>query len=255
MSVVFKSLKLIKENRELRKKLNEYEFYHPPRECPICGYKGIDFRPYPQLIHKEVMCPRCWGQERHRAVWLYLEENNYLLNDGNKVLHFAPEEPFYDLFKSKNIEYHAVDLYPTSPRVEEKMDIQDIQYDDDYFDLIYCSHILEHVPDDIKAMRELLRVLKPGGIAIIMVPINGVVYELPFDESKTYEDENINTPEAREKYYGQDDHVRLYGSDFKERLLEAGFTIKSDDFIKKLGFETIERYALLRNESLFECTK
>lgn len=252
---MFKTLRLLKENRELRKRLNEYEFFHPPKECPICGYKGIDFRPYPHLIHKEVMCPSCWGQERHRAVWLYLEENPHLLEKGNKVLHFAPENLFYDLFKSKNLEYHPVDLYLDNPHVEEKMDIQDIQYEDDYFDFIYCSHILEHVPDDRKAMKELLRVLKPNGIAVIMVPINGVVYDLPFDESKTYEDENINTPEAREKYYGQHDHVRLYGADFKERLLESGFTIKSDDFIKKLGVETIERYALLRNESLFECTK
>ncbi|WP_296866666.1 class I SAM-dependent methyltransferase [uncultured Methanobrevibacter sp.] len=252
---MFKTLEIINENRRLRKKLNEYERQYPPKECPVCGYKGIDFMPYPQIIHKEVKCPNCFSQERHRATWLYLEKNEHLLEKGNKILHFAPERPFYDLFKSKDIEYHAVDLYSTNPLVEEKMDIQDIHYDDDYFDFIYCSHILEHVPDDFKAMRELRRVLKPGGIALIMVPINGVVYELPFDESKTHEDENINTPEAREKYYGQDDHVRLYGSDFKERLLESGFNLLSDDFIKKLGFETIERYALLRNESLFECTK
>ena len=104
-------------------------------------------------------------------------------------------------------------------------------------------------------MSELFRVLKPEGIALIMVPMNGVVYELPFDESKTYEDENITTPEAREKYYGQEDHVRLYGADFKERLIESGFNVLSDDFIKKLGFDTIEKYALIRNESIFECTK
>lgn len=252
---MFRNLKLINENRKLRKKLNKYEMFYPPKECPICGYKGIDFEPYPQLMHKEVICPDCRGQERHRAAWLYLEQNKHLLNAGNKILHFAPEQPFYDLFKSKDIEYHAVDLVPTNPRVEEKMDIQNIQYDDNYFDFIYCSHILEHVPDDIKAMSELRRVLKPGGIALIMVPINGVVYDLPFDESKTYEDDKIDTPELREKYYGQDDHVRLYGSDFKERLLKSGFNLLSDDFIKKLGIETIDRYALIRNESLFECSK
>ena len=78
---------------------------------------------------------------------------------------------------------------------------------------------------------------------------------MPFDESKTYEDDKIDTPELREKYYGQDDHVRLYGSDFKERLLKSGFNLLSDDFIKKLGIETIDRYALIRNESLFECSK
>ena len=252
---MFGTLKLINENRELRKKLNEYEECYPPKICPICGYKGIDFKRFPQIIHKEVICPNCDCQERHRAVWLYLEKNSHLFKDGNKILHFAPEKPFYDLFKSNDTEYHGVDLFQTSSRVEEIMDIQDIHYDDDYFDLIYCSHILEHVPDDRKAMSELFRVLKPEGIALIMVPMNGVVYEFPFDESKTYEDENITTPEAREKYYGQEDHVRLYGADFKERLIESGFNVLSDDFIKKLGFDTIEKYALIRNESIFECTK
>lgn len=252
---VFRNVNLINKNRSLKKKLNAYERYCPPKECPVCGYKGIKFRSFPNIIHKEVLCPDCESQERHRACWLYLEENSYLLNDGNKILHFAPEPAFYDLFKSKNIEYHPVDLVYNSARVEELMDIQNIGYDDNYFDFIYCSHILEHVPDDIKAMRELRRVLKPDGVALIMVPMNGVCYDLPFDETKTIENEEYNTPELREKFYGQNDHLRLYGSDFRERLLESGLNIKSDDFIKKLGFEKIEQYALIRNEILFECTK
>lgn len=252
---VFRNVNLINQNRSLRKKLNEYERCYPPKECPVCGYKGIDFKHFPQIIHKEVICPNCGSQERHRATWLYLEENIGLLSKGNKILHFAPEPAFYDLFKSKDVEYHPVDLVYNSARVEELMDIQNINYEDNYFDFIYCSHILEHVPDDIKAMKELRRVLKPEGIALIMVPINGISYELPFDENKTMENEEYDTPELREKYYGQNDHLRLYGSDFKERLLKSGFNIVSDDYIKKLGFETIERYALIRNESIFECTK
>ena len=75
------------------------------------------------------------------------------------------------------------------------------------------------------------------------------------DENKTLEDEKINTDELREKYYGQFDHLRLYGKDFKERLIESGFKIKSDDYIKRLGYETIEKYALIRDENIFECTK
>ena len=247
--------KTLKENKKLNKKLREYEKIYPPKECPICGYKGIDFKPYPQIIHKEVECPKCRSHERHRALWLYFQKNEHLLKEGNKFLHFAPEPQFYELFKSKGMEYHRADISKENWWIDEIIDIQNIPYEDNYFDLIYCSHILEHVPDDRKAMKELYRVLKPGGTTLILVPINGIAFELPYDENKTLEDERINTDELREKYYGQFDHVRLYGKDFKQRLIESGFTVSSDDFIKKLGFETVERYALIRDENIFECTK
>ncbi|MBE6505273.1 MAG: class I SAM-dependent methyltransferase [Methanobrevibacter millerae] len=259
MNITFfnkRHLKLIKENRELRKKLNQYEQVYPPKECPICGYKGIDFQSYPNIIHKEVMCPACGSHERYRAIWLYLENNKELLENHKKVLHFAPEIHFKELFESKDVEYHGVDLNPERhPFVEEKVDIQDIPYNENYFDLIICSHVLEHVPDDIKALNELRRVLKPGGVALILVPMNGISYNLPYDESKTLEKEEYNTPELRDKYYGQFDHLRLYGTDFKERILESGFELLSEDFIKRLGMETIERYALIRDERIYECTK
>lgn len=247
--------KLLKENRKLNERLDKYEKAYPPKECPICGYKGIDFRPYPQIIHREVECPNCLSHERHRALWLYFKQNSHLLTNGNKFLHFAPEEQFRPHFEKCDIEYHPVDISDENWYIKEIVDIQDIPYQDDYFDLIYCSHILEHVPDDKKAMNELCRVLKPGGTALILVPINGIAFELPYDETKTLEDEKYNTPELREKYYGQFDHLRLYGSDFKDKLIDSGFKIRSDDFIKRLGFETIERYALIRNENIFECTK
>lgn len=247
--------KISKENKRLNKRLNEYEKAYPPKECPICGYKGINFRQYPQIIHREVECPKCRSHERHRALWLYFKENENLLKEGNKFLHFAPEPQFYELFKGRGMEYHRADISKENWMIDEIIDIQNIPYDDDYFDLIYCSHILEHVPDDRKAMKELYRVLKPGGTALILVPINGIAFELPYDENKTLEDERINTDELREKYYGQFDHLRLYGKDFKERLIESGFEISSDDFIKRLGFEAVERYALIRDENIFECTK
>lgn len=242
--------KLSKENKKLKSKLKEYE-----KECPICGYKGVDFRPYPQIIHKEVECPKCYSHERHRALWLYFQQNMHLLKEGNKFLHFAPENAFNKLFTSSQVDYYPVDISWKNPFIKETLDIQDIPYENNYFDLIYCSHVLEHVPDDKKAMNELLRVLKPGGTALILVPINGIAFELPYDETKTLEDKRYNTPELRDKYYGQDDHLRLYGKDFKDKLIDVGFKVLSDDFIKKLGYETVERYALIREENIFECTK
>ncbi|MBE6501052.1 MAG: glycosyltransferase [Methanobrevibacter thaueri] len=240
---------------ELTENLNEYKKIYPPKECPICGHVGIDFRPYPQIVHREVECPNCLSHERHRALWLYFRQNNHILKNGNRVLHFAPEEQFRKLFSECDIEYHPVDVSDEKWHIEEIVDVQDIPYEDNYFDLIYCSHVLEHVPDDKKALSELYRVLKPGGTALILVPINGIAFELPHNYEKTLEDAKYNTPELREKHYGQFDHVRLYGTDFKDRLMESGFDIKSDDFIKNLGHETVERYALIKDENIFECTK
>ena len=248
--------KIIKENRELKEKLKQYEKVYPPKECPICGYRGIDFISFPNIIHKEVICPNCNSHERHRALWLYFQEKDELIRDGIRILHFAPEHFFKDMFTSKNTEYHSADLNPgmyTEPG--EIIDIQDIPYEDDYFDLILCSHVLEHVPDDMNALAELHRILKPGGIALILVPMNGVSYNLPYDELKTLENEEYNTPELRDKYYGQHDHLRLYGADFKERIFKSGFELLSEDFVKLLGLETIDRFALVRNEKIFECTK
>ena len=249
------SERLSKKNKKLNKKLGQYEKAYPPKECPICGYKGIDFMPYPQIIHREVECPNCHSHERHRALWLYFKNNPQLLANKSRLLHFAPEPQFRELFEKSDMEYYPVDVSDEKWVIDEVVDVQDIPYEDNYFDLILCSHVLEHVPDDRKAISELYRVLKPGGTALILVPINGIAFELPYDETKTLEDERFNTPELREKHYGQFDHVRLYGSDFRERLVECGFEIKSDDFIKKLGYETVERYALIRNENIFECTK
>ena len=246
----------INENEEeLTKTLNKYKEIYPPKECPICGYVGIDFRPYPQIIHREVECPKCLSHERHRALWLYFRQNNHLLKNGKRVLHFAPEEQFRKLFSKCDIEYHPVDISDENWYIDEIVDVQDIPYEDNYFDLIYCSHILEHVPDDKKALSELYRVLKPGGPAVILVPINGISFELPHNYKRTLENEKYDTPKLREKHYGQFDHVRLYGTDFKDRLIESGFEIKSDDFIRKLGHETVERYALIKDENIFECTK
>lgn len=249
----YESLK--QENILLKEEIEKYKRVYPPKECPICGYKGIDFKPYVSVIHREVECPQCRSHERHRALWLYFHERKDLLKKGNTFLHFAPEIQFNELFRSSGMEYHPVDLSTENSLSEEIVDIQDIPYEDNYFDLIYCSNVLEHVPDDKKAMKELYRVLKPNGMALILVPINGITYERPYDKSKTFENDEYNTPELREKYYGQFDHLRLYGTDFKDKLIDAGFEVLADDYIKNLGPEIIDKYALIKDENIFECTK
>ncbi|MDL2246066.1 class I SAM-dependent methyltransferase [Methanobrevibacter sp. OttesenSCG-928-K11] len=247
--------KLLHENTELNKRIKQYEAVYPPKECPICGYEGIDFKPYDNIIHKEVECPNCKSHERHRALWLYFHENKDILKKGNTFLHFAPEIQFNEMFRNSGMEYHPVDISSENSLIEEIIDIQDIPYEDNYFDLIYCSNVLEHVPDDNKAMNELYRVLKPGGLALILVPINGISYEMDCDKSKTFEDEKYNTSELRDKYYGQFDHLRLYGTDFKSKLENVGFNVIADDYIKNLGHEVIDKYALIKDENIFECVK
>ncbi len=246
---------LLEENAKLNQELEQYKKVYPPKKCPICGYEGIDFEPYVNIIHREVECPQCKSHERHRALWLFFHERKDILKKGNRFLHFAPEIQFNDLLRNSGIEYHPVDIDDANTLVEEIVDIQDIPYENDYFDVIYCSNVLEHVEDDEKAMNELYRVLKPGGRALILVPINGISYEIPVDKSKTYENPEYNTPELREKYYGQFDHLRIYGTDFKDKLTNVGFKVISDDYIKNLGHEIIDKYALIKDENIFECTK
>ena len=164
-----------------------------------------------------------------------------------RVLHFAPEEIFYRLFSSfKDIDYWTADLEPKryGGMVRKQVDITDITFDDNFFDLIMCTHVLEHIPDDKKAMSELYRVLKPGGLAFLNVPI--------FNIPQTFEDPRINTPELRSKYYGQFDHVRAYGQDYPQRLQEAGFEVQ---LFTVNDEKLLKRYGLDRNEKIFLCRK
>ena len=132
------------------------------------------------------------------------------------VLHVAPEEVFEKLLRHQlGDDYLTADLL--NPRAMVKMDITDIRYPDESFDVIYCSHVLEHVPDDRKAMHEFFRVLKPSGWAVLLVPIIG---------ERTFEDSSITDPIQRSKLFGQEDHVRNYGRDYVDRLRGAGFYVE-----------------------------
>ncbi len=163
------------------------------------------------------------------------------------MLHIAPEYTLSNLLKKlTNLNYITADLDPKRAMVQ--MDITDIQYPDNSFNVIYVSHVLEHIPDDRKAMSELCRVLKPNGWAILLVPIWA---------EKTIEDPHLKTPEERQKLFGQHDHVRRYGFDgkYKERLEEAGFKVKVEPYAKTLGHVKVKRYGLAEGEDIYFCKK
>ena len=206
-------------------------------ECNVCGAGLRAFARGP-ATQGELQCPFCYSRPRHRTAYIYLQERTNLFDGTPKsMLHIAPEFSLGTKFGAiPNIDYLSGDLNPEAAMVE--MDITDIQYPDDTFDVIYCSHVLEHVPDDRTAMRELARVLKPGGWALIAVPI--------LRRDKTFEDPAITSPEDRARIYGQWDHVRVYGPDFADRLREEGFDVTVDDFAKGFTGEMVRRHGLSR---------
>jgi SAM-dependent methyltransferase len=165
-----------------------------------------------------------------------------------KFLHIAPEICFIKPFEElKNLDYITADL--ESPLAKIKMDIHDMPFDDNTMDAVMCNHVLEHVEDDKLAMGEILRVLKPGGWAILQVPFFNPVPE------KTFEDPTIVKPAEREKAFGQDDHVRMYGQDYPERLRKAGFVVTEDHFVQDLDRGIIERHGLPADETIYFCQK
>lgn len=218
--------------------------------CPCCKSSFREFAPYGYANRPHARCPNCGSGERHRLLWLYLEQRTRLFEDRVKVLHFAPECFLYEMFsKLPNIDYHACDLNPDRySKGVHKMDITDIDYLDNTFDVILCIHVLEHISDDKKAMSELYRVLKKGGFAILQVPVD-------INLERTYEDFTITTRSGRSIAFGHPEHVRVYGRDYKDRLESIGFNVKADDFVKSLSPEDQCRYVLTKDEEIYVCTK
>ncbi|SUW09327.1 type 11 methyltransferase [Brachyspira pilosicoli] len=219
--------------------------------CPICGYSGKEFLPFGVVKRKNAQCPNCKSLERHRLYYLYLLRK---INADKKlkVCHFAPEKSIKDTFDLfKNIDYISCDIVPN--RAMCVQDITSTTFEDNYFDIVFCSHVLEHIPDDIKAMKELRRILKPDGFAILQVPY---FYNWKGEELKTtYEDFSITSPEEREKAFGQNDHVRVYTKeDYVNRLNKSGFNVYEDNFYYTLSDKAIKKYSLIE-EVIFYCTK
>jgi SAM-dependent methyltransferase len=212
-------------------------------ECPCCGGRFSRFMP--GLSHRATrVCPRCGAQERHRALWLYMRERTDLFRRAQlSILHWAPE---YALQRSlsalPNAAYVSADL--GGDEALQHMDMTDVPFKDEAFDLIVCVHVLEHVEDDRKAIREMVRILKPDGVALLLVPI---VLEQPTREN----DPAVVTPQQRKDAYWQEDHVRLYGADFPERLEDEGFDVTVDGWVRTLDSPTLERYGLFPLEDVY----
>ncbi len=231
--------------RNIRNNFRRIIYSGNERLCPVCNKTSKRFVKF--RSREEAICVHCLSLERHRFVWYYFKERTNLFKKENiKMLHFAPEAAFEKLLKQHlGSGYLTTDLFNTNAMV--KMDITDIQYPDESFDVIYCSHVLEHVPDDKKAMNEMFRVLKQDGWAVLMVPVN-------FD--KTIEDPSITDPAERLKLFGQEDHVRSYGPDFKDRLENTGFKVKVITPQAILKKEEIIHMGITKGPGdIFYCTK
>ena len=208
---------------------------------PIDGSHYRKFLPYGyQNLRKNALCPGTLSLERHRLLWLYLKRHTSFLDRSISVLHVAPEQIFFDLFKTfQHWTYTTTDLY--SPLADVRADLCALPMKDNSYDLILCNHVLEHIVEDTKAMKELYRVLKVGGTLIAQVP-------LEMDRSHTYEDFSILDPEERAEAFGQYDHVRVYGRDFFDRLQKAGFSMTSPTAQDICPTDEIVRFALLKDE-------
>lgn len=215
---------------------------------PIDGNSYRKFLPYGyEKVRENVLAPGTLSLERHRLCWLYLQNETDLFTQPQKLLHFAPEQAFLKRFrKIKHLDYTTTDL--NSPIADVKADICNLPFDDNSYNFIICNHVLEHIPDDMKAMKELYRVLAPGGTAILQVPYDR-------DRNTTFEDDSITDPKERARIFGQYDHVRVYGMDYFEKLKATGFIVEALDYTSSFTEEQIDRYRLAKGELLPVCKK
>ena len=245
---------------------------------PIDGKSFKMFLPYGYGNQRNnVLSPSTLSLERHRLLWLFLvNETDFfqseLLSDSNqstsnslnsktkaiqlrnsktneplKVLHFAPEQEFYKRFKKlTNILYTTTDLL--SPLADVKADICNLPFLDNEYDVIFCNHVLEHIPNDTKAMQELFRVLKPNGMAILQIPQD-------VSRATTFSDDTITNQKERAKIFGQYDHVRVYGRDYFDKLRSIGFKVTQEDYTSKISPELVTKYCLAKGEIIPVCFK
>jgi SAM-dependent methyltransferase len=216
---------------------------------PIDGKRFKTFLPYGYGKQRNnVLSPSTLSLERHRLLWLYLKnETNFFSADTEtssaqrkKVLHFAPEQCFLKRFrKLKNLDYTTTDLL--SPIADVKADICNLPFKDNTYDVILCNHVLEHIPDDTKAMQELYRVMKVGGMGVFQIPQD-------LNRKTTFEDNSITDKKERAEIFGQYDHVRIYGRDYFDKLRSIGFKVEAVDYTATLSAEAIKTYCLAKGE-------
>lgn len=225
--------------------------------CPFCTYGSKDLkmigRDFQVIYDKQIIgggrrsagCYNCGSTDRERLILTYLKEelNIFDENKRKKILHIAPEENLSkELLKYGFDEYICGDIFTEGysyPEYTVNINVLDIPYQENTFDYIICNHVLEHVPEDILAMRELRRVLKKGGIAILQVPISK-------NSAETFEDFTITDAEERKVIFGQSDHVRIYGQDYSDRLVKGGFKVERVNISKEY-----QNYGLNKDEDIF----
>lgn len=217
---------------------------------PIDGKSFRMFLPYGYGTQRNnVLSPSTLSLERHRLLWLYLQNETdfFTSQEKKKVLHFAPEQEFYKRFKKQtNIDYTTTDLL--SPLADVKADICNLPFEDNTYDIILCNHVLEHISDDTKAMKEMYRVLKPGGMGIFQIPQD-------LSRATTFSDDTIVDQKERAKIFGQYDHVRIYGRDYFDKLRSINFTVIEEDYTHKIAPELVVKYCLAKGEIIPVCFK
>ncbi|HQQ94432.1 MAG TPA: methyltransferase domain-containing protein [Bacteroidia bacterium] len=217
---------------------------------PISGKSYRKFLPYGyggRAKRSNALCPGSLSLERHRLLWMYLKAKTDFFTKPHKMLHIAPEQCFYKRFrKQSNLNYTTGDY--NSPIADIHFDLHNAPFPDNSFDVIFCNHVLEHVEDAERCMSELYRIMASDGWGIFQVPLDT-------SRHTTLEDKSIVSPEEREKYYWQKDHLRLFGLDYKEKLEKAGFKVKVDDYVNTLSAEEQDRYRLPAGEMIYFCTK
>ncbi len=249
--------------KRLKNFLKRIYYFGSRYTCPFCRSRLRTFLPFgfpfPVLKEKKVAgaglrpqarCPICFSLDRERLVYLYLQNRTDFFKKHLKVLHVAPESRLAEIFlRRQDLDYLRADLHPQQGMVE--MDLTDIRYPDNAFDVVVCCHVLEHIIDDGKAMRELFRVLKPEGWAVLQVPIS-------LSLKNTFEDPSITTEAGREEAFGQADHVRIYAcEDYRNRLEKAGFEVdlfRWEEGASHFGYPG-NKYGLNLNETVFRARK
>jgi SAM-dependent methyltransferase len=208
---------------------------------PIDGKSFKTFLPYGYGKQRDnALSPSTLSLERHRLLWLYLKNDTEFFSAKLKVLHFAPEQAFFKRFRElENLDYITTDL--NSPLADVKADICNLPFKDNEFDVVLCNHVLEHIPDDTKAMQELYRILKTNGFGIIQIPQD-------LSRETSFEDDSITDDKERAKIFGQYDHVRIYGRDYFDKLRTVGFKVKEVDYTKNFTEEDIKRFCLAKGE-------
>ena len=216
--------------------------------CNICDHNYRKFLPYGRKTRPNALCPNCLSLERHRLMWSFLQTQTPFFKDKLKILHIAPELCFIKRFEALHGDnYITADI--ESPLAKVKLDVLQMPFTEAEFDVVFCNHVMEHVADDIQAMKEIYRVLKPGGWGIVQIPLFH-----PLEEA-TYENSEIVSPAEREKAFGQRDHVRLYGKDYTNRLQSVGLQAEEVWLTNDLVPEEVIKHAYPLDEPIFYIKK